>query len=317
MDFIYCDYKCTYYSPSGAPEGGYQQKKIATSHRYQVDLNFEYHTTWATVYSADTEFESFDLGVDFSPPGNTSGKRCMNRLFLNFIIKGKGRINDEPFSAGQFYYTCPKEVHSIESDPEKPYVSAWISISGLYAQHIVNELKKKSSKRIINIDRSKEIMAITKTFLYSVNIGETSIPYLKSLIDIYLSYVTPNDEPNNSEIFLPEKIEKTIRRAKAYVRDNLSNATVTGMAELLHYNTKYLSRIFIQATGMTPFEYITDHRMKWAKDALAYSALSIAEITEAIGYDHRNGFTLAFKKKYGTTPSEYRKKARSEAEAKE
>ena len=169
----------------------------------------------------------------------------------------------------------------------------------------------------MNIARSKEVMSITKTFLYSVDIHKTSIPYLKSLIDIYLSYVTPNEDQEDSETFLSEKTEKSIRKAKAYVRENLSNATVTGMAELLHYNTKYLSRIFIQATGMSPFEYITDHRMKWAKNALTYSSLSIAEITEAIGYDHRNGFTLAFKKKYGCTPSEFRKKARSEAEPKD
>ena len=66
--------------------------------------------------------------------------------------------------------------------------------------------------------------------------------------------------------------------------------------------------------GITPSEYITDCRLEWAKNSLAYSDLSVAEITEAIGYEHRNGFAIAFKKKYGYTPSEYRKKIKRESE---
>ena len=62
--------------------------------------------------------------------------------------------------------------------------------------------------------------------------------------------------------------------------------------------------------GMTPFEYITDCRMEWAKNALIHSNLSIEEIMEAIGYDHRNGFTIAFKKKYGDPPASYRRKSK-------
>ena len=73
-------------------------------------------------------------------------------------------------------------------------------------------------------------------------------------------------------------------------------------------NTKYFSRIFTEATGMTPQEYITDCRMEWAKNSLIYSNLSISKIMDSVGYSHRNGFTTAFKKKFGCAPSEYRKK---------
>jgi AraC-like DNA-binding protein len=47
--------------------------------------------------------------------------------------------------------------------------------------------------------------------------------------------------------------------------------------------------------------------MEWARNSLVNSELSIIEIMDAIGYDHRNGFTNTFKKKYGCTPAEYRK----------
>lgn len=310
MKIRHNDYKCKYFLANPEREGKYTSKMIIANQRYQINLDFEYHTSWVNVYTDDTEFESFDLGVDFSHPNYTSPKRCMDRLFLNFIVKGKGRINGEPFSAGQFYYTLPHEVHTIKSDPDDPYVSAWISVTGTYMEYIIGELNKKSSKRIMTIDRRKEILEITKTFLYSVSIGETSIQYLKSLVTIYLSYITSDNDTEYPDVFATEKITKLVQISKSYVKKNLQKATVAEMAATQHYDQKHFTRVFTSAMGITPVQYIIDCKMEWAKNALTHSGLSIAEITEAIGYDHRNGFNIAFKKKYGCTPSEYRKKTR-------
>ena len=60
--------------------------------------------------------------------------------------------------------------------------------------------------------------------------------------------------------------------------------------------------------GMSPLEYSTDCKMEWAKNAITHANPSTAEIMNAIGYEHRNGFSKAFKKKYGCSPAEYRKK---------
>ena len=41
-----------------------------------------------------------------------------------------------------------------------------------------------------------------------------------------------------------------------------------------------------------------------------FNIIVTEEIMEAIGYDHRNGFTIAFKKKYGDPPASYRRKSK-------
>ena len=74
------------------------------------------------------------------------------------------------------------------------------------------------------------------------------------------------------------------------------------MAADQHYNTKYFSRVFTEAMGIKPFEYIIDCKMEWAKNSLTYSTLSIDEIAEALGYEHRNSFTVAFPKKIRLHP---------------
>ena len=307
MKFTHNDYKCWYFLPSNEGNGKYERRRIVANQRYQINLDFEYHTSWVNIYTDDTEFESFDLGLDFSHPNHITKNRCMNRLFLNFVIKGKGKFNGEPFSAGQFYYTLPNETHTIEADADEPYVSAWLSVTGTYTEHIINEIGKKSSEKIMSLERRKEILEITKTFLYSVSIGETSVPYLKSLINIYLTYITSDKDAEYPEVFATEKIAQLVHKAKSYVKNNLKTASVADMAAAQHYNQKHFTRVFTEAMGLTPVQYIIDCKMEWAKHALEHSGLSITEIIEAVGYDHRNGFSIAFKKKYGCTPSEFRK----------
>ena len=160
----------------------------------------------------------------------------------------------------------------------------------------------------MNLDRRTDIMDLTKTFLYTINLGETSTSYLKLLINMYLTYVSPNNEPDYPEVFASEKIAGIVYASKMYINKNLKTVTVEALAAYQRYNVKYFSRLFASAVGMKPAEYITECRLEWSKNSLEHSELSIVEISDTIGYGHRNGFTIAFNKKYGISPSEYRKK---------
>ena len=316
MKFTHYDYKCFYFLSSDISKGIYKRRKITSPQRYQILLDHEYHTTYINVSGRSPVIKSFDLGVDFSPPKFKIKNRCSERLFLNFIIRGKGKINGESFSAGQFYYTIPYETHTIESDENEPYVSAWISLDGDYMQNIVDELNKKSPKKIIPIERRNDIFELTEVLLHKTNLGETSTSYLKSLIDIYLSYIKPNKQSDIPEIFASEKTAQLVRESKAYLAKNLKHANVSDMAAAQHYNKKYFCGIFTAAMGMKPSEYISNCKLEWARNSLVNSSLSITEIMEAIGYEHRNGFTIAFKKKYGYPPAEYRNKMKNDNSAK-
>ena len=312
MKFTHYDYKCVYYELSSITQK-YERKVLTTSQRSQLALDLKYYTVFLSINTDDPQIEKFNIGISVSPTGAVLENRCQDRLYLNFNIKGQGKINGIPFSAGQFFYTAPLEVHTIETSKEDPYVSVWMSFDGSYTQHIINKLNQKSKNKVMRLDNAPDIMELTKTLLYSTNLGETSVDYLKSLLDIYLFYIatTIENEPEQPETGAPDKIAQLIADSKIYVRKNLKNVTVADMAAAQHYNTKYFSKVFIEAMGIRPLQYITDCRLEWAKNALAYSNLSINRIMETIGYEHRNGFSIAFKKKYGCSPSAFRRQAKN------
>jgi AraC family transcriptional regulator, transcriptional activator of pobA len=62
-------------------------------------------------------------------------------------------------------------------------------------------------------------------------------------------------------------------------------------------------------TGRTAKDYISDHLMAAAKRLLDDDELSIAQVSERLGFEYPQHFMRFFKKKNGQTPSAYRKGA--------
>ena len=72
----------------------------------------------------------------------------------------------------------------------------------------------------------------------------------------------------------------------------------------------YFSKLFKQETGGNFIEYLTEVRLRNARELLKDSGLSIKEICAESGYSDPNYFSRIFKKYEGVTPSEFRERLR-------
>ncbi|MFX8098759.1 helix-turn-helix transcriptional regulator, partial [Acinetobacter baumannii] len=68
----------------------------------------------------------------------------------------------------------------------------------------------------------------------------------------------------------------------------------------------WLSQLFKKETGQTYLDYLTNARIKRAKQLLRETSMKIYEIAENIGYRDLKHFGHLFKKRTGRTPKEYR-----------
>lgn len=71
-------------------------------------------------------------------------------------------------------------------------------------------------------------------------------------------------------------------------------------------NLSHCCILFKKATGKNFSEYVTDLRMARARELLADSTLSIAEVSRLSGYPDHYYFSKVFKKFQGSTPTTYR-----------
>ena len=73
------------------------------------------------------------------------------------------------------------------------------------------------------------------------------------------------------------------------------------------YSKDHLRRCFQQATGMTPHEYLTDVRVRYAKRLLTQK-MPISEVALLCGYYDPDYFCRLFRSRTGIAPTAYQKK---------
>lgn len=84
---------------------------------------------------------------------------------------------------------------------------------------------------------------------------------------------------------------------------------VNALADKLCLSPRQFHRKITGLTGETPMAFVMQIRMKRAKQLLdSKPEWSIDEVAERCGFDHYSGFYHAFKKMFGISPSQYRRR---------
>jgi len=98
-----------------------------------------------------------------------------------------------------------------------------------------------------------------------------------------------------------------VQEAMRYVDEHLqAQISLKEVAEGLHLNASYFSVLFKEQTGLTFSEYLTRRRVQRAKELLAATPLSVAEIAEQVGYQTSKYFVKVFRDMEQVSPSQYR-----------
>jgi two-component system response regulator YesN len=96
-------------------------------------------------------------------------------------------------------------------------------------------------------------------------------------------------------------------RAKNYILDKFSeDLSLEEVADFVHLNPHYFSKVFKQYVGETFIDFVTGLRIDKAKGLMATDELSLKEVCFEVGYKDPNYFSRVFKKVTGVTPTEYR-----------
>ena len=110
---------------------------------------------------------------------------------------------------------------------------------------------------------------------------------------------------------IPANIRTTDRQivlAARYISDHyMEPISAADIASAAGFSPNYLSKRFREAAGIGVHEYLMFVRLQHAALDLVSTGDSITEIALRSGFSDSNYFKDAFKKKYGVTPSAYRK----------
>ena len=101
--------------------------------------------------------------------------------------------------------------------------------------------------------------------------------------------------------------QTTIKYLKEYVENNyIYDISMQEAAEEMGYSDAYFSKLFKQYFNQNFTAYLTEYRIKKAKELLSNTNHSIKDISRMVGYTDSNYFAKIFKRLVGEIPTKYR-----------
>lgn len=99
----------------------------------------------------------------------------------------------------------------------------------------------------------------------------------------------------------------TLRRIEGHIDTHLGGEiTLAALAAVAGIGADSFARRFKATTGLAPYAFVLERRMRRAEEELARSDLPIANLSARLGFASQSHFTATFQRRRGTTPQAYR-----------
>lgn len=105
---------------------------------------------------------------------------------------------------------------------------------------------------------------------------------------------------------------KIVGDIENYINDHYADdLSMDLLSDKFFLSKTYISRLFKKYDGRSFLEYLTDERFKHVEELIAGDRYKQSEIAELVGYHDFGYYIKVFKKRYGMTPNEYRRRIKT------
>lgn len=259
----------------------------------------------------------YQFGWERCAPSHTFGPAARSHYLFHYIISGTGSLLADDsgghtksyhIKSGQGFMIFPGQINTYTADKELPWEYTWIEFDGLRVKEAI-ELAGLSPDSPIYHSRSHDLReTMMQEMLYIAQHGDMTPFHL--LGHLYLFFDALTRSASTMRLSSSGKLRDFyIHEALAFIEQNFQNdISVEDIAENCGLNRSYFGKIFKNAIGKTPQEFLLNYRMTKAAELLKLTRLSIGDISKAVGYDNQLHFSRAFKNIYLVSPREWRNK---------
>ena len=164
-------------------------------------------------------------------------------------------------------------------------------------------------RQLIDLACALEASSGSKADAYGANILS------KSLLSIILVILNRQAAASSAAPILPQtqapSMPKVVTDVIHYVDQNLAgDLSVSGIAESVHLNSVYLTRLFRQYSGLSLQQYIIEKRLAEAKRMLR-NGQSPTDVCYACGFNNYSNFSRTFTNHVKISPRQYQENSRA------
>ncbi len=257
----------------------------------------------------------FQFGRERCEPAHLFGPAARNHFLFHYVISGtgmlmadnsKGETMTYHIKSMQGFMIFPGQITTYIADKEVPWEYVWVEFDGLRVKGML-EMAGLTVDSPVYHAKVKDLREKMKDeMLYIVENPDSSPFHLIGHLYLYLDYLVRSAA--GLKIASGSKLRDFyIHEALEYIEHNFqNNISVESIAEVCGLNRSYFGKIFREAVGKTPQDFLLSYRMTKAAELLKLTQLSIGDVSQAVGYENQLHFSRAFKNIYGMSPREWR-----------
>lgn len=236
-------------------------------------------------------------GYQKCDPGFNFGPVVRDSFTIQYVYSGRGTVckGNQKLTVlpGQCFILRPGETFRLQADILDPWTYIWI---GFRASMPIPELENQdviSGKDFENL------------FLSIANCNKLANRPLEPLLLSYIWKLLFSLQRMNAPADKTyKKSEEYVERACQLISSNYATTSVQEIAQTLHLNRSYLSRIFRESTGISIQSYLTNTRLQAAR-SLILRDYTVSQASAMVGYSDIASFSRAFKNYYKISPKQY------------
>lgn len=265
------------------------------------------------------DLDLYQFGWEQCEPLQSYGPHVRNHYLFHYVISGTGVLYSEDSNgknhqyhvrSGQGFLICPGQTNTYLADEEHPWQYAWIEFDGLCVKEILDISGLSYNNPIYKSNDAAMAQAMKNELVYIAEHAHGSAFHLIGHTYLVLDYLTRSSSTRKEK----EKgriVDFYIREAMNYIEQNFHrDITVHDIADFCNLNRSYFGKVFKDAIGRTPQEFLIEYRMRKSTELLNYTDMSIRDIGIAVGYPNQLHFSRAFKKVYGLSPRNWKNENR-------
>ncbi len=247
-----------------------------------------------------------------------------------YVLKGQEALgigkNEIIINAKEFVLIPPGFAHTCNSvknltyfcfhfDIDEPnFIVHLIQNAPIYfpENHIINKKITPILDNIDNLIRLNQLYSFDDKMILQIYFSQ----FLLQLNS--LTKLNTNDTNSNKSKYaklILERIKSEIndhvlyytKLSRSYQKHNIPEIPkITNLIESLQISPSYGNHVFKEVYGVSPREYMSKLKIKWAQQMLTKPQFTIAEIAQALGYQNPTHFSRQYKRWTGISPKKYK-----------
>lgn len=218
-----------------------------------------------------------------------------------------GRQYQQTLRAGQCYIVFPHQPHGLSIEQNSELINFYLNPS--FITRVLPEFNQRRSLELKNLYISEDpLIRQLATTVRADHLLHGTINQL--LVESVLNVLAFHLVNQGAAVQLkhPGKLSAFhLAKVKAFIESESTNdITIADLASITGYSAVHFSRMFKQATGQSPYQYLTGYRISQAQALLKTSSLSVAEVAYQVGFGSHAHFSTQFRRITGVSPQTYR-----------